>query len=117
MSSNNLSKNCDAVPPIKDFYPNDRKAVSEPHFNTNSGFKLVCFLAAFKDDDQIDFEELGITPTREDFENSVWKELWINPKSIVSMWENDTGNTNIQLTDGDVWSVKGTLKSNVCKLT
>lgn len=62
--------------------------------------------AAFRNEDQPNFEELGIKVSSEDMQNAFWDSLWIEYRSIVTMNVNSDGDTNISLLDGNVWTVK-----------
>lgn len=67
----------------------------------------IVLTAAFENDEQ-NFEELGILPTKHDMDNAVWDELWVQHDAIEYMALNDAGTTNIYLKTGGKWSVQET---------
>lgn len=62
--------------------------------------------AAFQSDEQPDFEGMGLKATEDDFDNCIWDFLWIDYQSIITMNINDAGYTNVDLLNGQRWSVK-----------
>lgn len=67
---------------------------------------FITLTASFRDEDQPDFEGMGIIPRGEDFEDSVWEDLYVHIDHITTMNINDAGTTNIYLINGEKWSVK-----------
>lgn len=67
---------------------------------------FIKLTAAFRAEGQPDFEELGIKPATDDFDDSDWEPLFIHHDYIATMNVNDMGNTNVSLITGVIWSVK-----------
>lgn len=77
---------------------------------------FIRLTAAFRSAGQPDFEELGITPVADDFDDVDWEPLFVHHDYISTMNVNDQGNTNVCLITGVTWSVKESPKeiSSLC---
>lgn len=69
---------------------------------------FIKLTAAFQSDDQPDFEGMGLKATESDFDTCIWDYLWIEYQSIITMNVNNAGYTNVDLLNGQRWSVKET---------
>lgn len=67
---------------------------------------FIQLTAAFRAEGQPDFEELGITPVADDFDDVDWETLFVHHDYIATMNVNDNGDTNVDLITGVRWSVK-----------